>query len=206
MTPWFDQPVETIAALPAFMLPLIVFASAALEYVIPPYWGDTLILVGFYLAGEGAVSMATVFLAALAGSCVGALISYQLGYRFGLAMTRWVTFERQRRKLESLQEMLAQAGERALAVNRFVPVIRGLFLYGAGATGLRFKQSMLYAGLSNLAWTALLMAVGVLTAGAWDQLMGNFQYYSRLIGGGLLGLAGLWCLGTLWRGRTGSLG
>jgi len=45
---WIDDPVALVASWPAFALPLFVFASAALEYIFPPYWGDMSVLLGFF--------------------------------------------------------------------------------------------------------------------------------------------------------------
>ena len=204
--PWLDSlalanPAEILAAWPVFLLPLIILVSALLEYVIPPYWGDSAILLGFFVAGQGIASPAVLFAAAFLGSCLGALGSFLLGRRFGLVMTRWLSQKRRSRALGSLDDFLERFGEKALIFNRFIPVVRGLFLYGAGAARLRIKESMFYAALSNLAWTSLLMGVGLLTAGSWEQLVESFRQYSRLSGLVAFVLLGFWFLLVQWRAR-----
>ena len=79
---WLDDPVAAATALPALALPLFVFGSALLEYLFPPYWGDTFVLLGFFLAGQGVAPPTVIFVAALAGSTLGSLATYQLGQRY----------------------------------------------------------------------------------------------------------------------------
>jgi len=180
---WLDDPVTAALALPAFVLPLIVLVSAMLEYVFPPYWGDTFMLLGFFLAGQGAVSPLLILAAALVGSTLGAAVAYGLGRRFGMAAIRKVVFRQRRfRSRQGIRNILRRLGERVLVANRFLPVIRGLMLYAAGAMRLRFGSSMVYCGLSNLAWVVTLMGVGLLTAGSWEQIQVSFRESNRLIG------------------------
>ena len=41
----FSDPIAFLAAHPGLLL-LVVFDAAAIEYVFPPFWGDTLMLAG----------------------------------------------------------------------------------------------------------------------------------------------------------------
>ena len=70
------------------LVALLVFAAALLEYVFPPFWGDTIILVGCFLAGVGRAESWQVFTGMLLGSILGALTAYGLGLRFGEASLR----------------------------------------------------------------------------------------------------------------------
>ncbi len=195
---WLDDPVTAALALPAFVLPLFILVSAMLEYVFPPYWGDSFMLLGFFLAGQGAASPLLILAAALAGSTLGAAIAYVLGRRFGMAAVRRAIF-RQRRSRFGIRKFLLRFGEKVLVANRFLPVIRGLMLYGAGAMRLRFAPTMVYSALSNLAWVVTLMGVGLLTAGSWEQIQVSFRQYNRLIGiVAAVAVAG-WLALLLWR-------
>ncbi|MCP4655108.1 MAG: hypothetical protein GY856_06770 [bacterium] len=199
---WLDDPVTAALALPAFVLPLFILVSAMLEYVFPPYWGDSFVLLGFFLAGQGAVPPLLILVAALAGSTLGAAIAYALGRRFGMAAVRRVVFRQRRfRSRFGIRKFLLRFGEKVLVANRFLPVIRGLMLYGAGAMRLRFAPTMVYSALSNLAWVVTLMGVGLLTAGSWEQILESFRQYNRLIGiAAAVAVAG-WLAFLLWRHR-----
>lgn len=202
---FFDDPVTAVAALPPLVVPLVIFLSGALEYIFPPYWGDTLILVGFFLAGQGAASPVQVFAAAVIGGLAGSVVAFHLGRRYGMQIARRLTFQRKptgtRARIRRLYERF---GERVLVFNRFLPVIRGMLLYGAGAMGLRLRPVLAYSTVGNLAWVALLMAVGLLTGGTWDEIQATFRQYSRglgLVAGGIVAAWLAWVLWRAWRRR-----
>ncbi len=199
---WLDDPVAAAAALPTLVLPLFVFGSALLEYLFPPYWGDTFVLLGFFLAGQGAVPAAIIFAAALAGSVLGSLAAYQLGRRYGMAVTeRLVPSRRRPPSRRRLQSLFRRFGERLLLVNRFLPVIRGVMLYGAGALRLPLRRVVFYCTLSNLAFISLLMWAGLLTAGSWSEIQAAFRQSNRWLGGAALAAVGIWLAVTWWRRR-----
>ncbi|MCP3958497.1 MAG: DedA family protein [bacterium] len=198
---WFDDPVAAALALPPLVLPLFVFASALIEYVFPPYWGDTFMLVGFFLAGQGAMSPPVAFAAAFSGSVVGSIVAYQLGRRYGLALVRRVSARRQQVSRGRLRDLFRRFGKKLLMVNRFLPVVRGFLLYGAGALKLPFRPVILYCTVSNLLFVGLLMSLGLWTAGSWTEIQESFQHSNRLIGGAVLAAVAAWAAVTLWRLR-----
>ncbi len=189
----FDDPVATVAALPVFLVPLVVLLSSMLEYVFPPYWGDTLILVGFFLAGQGVISWVAIFIAATVGALLGALIAYVLGKRYGLRAVRRFGRRRGRnRSRERVQELFRRYGEPILLLNRFLPVVRGLMLYAAGAMELRLRPVMIYSSIGSVAWVALMMAVGLAAGGTWEQLQATFAQSSRVLGLVALAVFSIW--------------
>lgn len=201
-----DDPVTAVAALPALalVLPLFVLVSGVLEYVFPPYWGDMFMLLGFFLTGQPSIPVSpwTVYLAAFVGSCLGAALAYTLGQHYGLRVARRVVPWRPTGSRERIRQMLSRFGERFLLFNRFVPIIRGLLLYGAGAMRLRFADSMLYSALSNLVWVAILMGFGLLTAGSWDEILATFREVHRVLGA-IAGVAVVgWIVFVVWRLRV----
>ncbi|MEM6797146.1 MAG: VTT domain-containing protein, partial [Acidobacteriota bacterium] len=168
---------------------LLVFLSAWLEFVFPPYFGDSIMLFGFFLAGQGAVPAVEVFVAAAAGSILGSVLAFALGYRYGSValdkLSRWR--RRGQGPPESLQRLLQQNGEAILLVNRFLPFLRNFMLYGAGAMRLRFVPAMVANALSVLAFVSFLMALGLMAAGSFEELRDSFR---QLYGwGGALALA-----------------
>ncbi len=199
---WLDDPVAAAVALPPLLLALFVFGSALLEYLFPPYWGDTFVLLGFFLAGQGAVPPAAVFAAAMAGSVLGSIAAYQLGRRYGMAVTRRLTSRRrQPADRRSLQSLFQRFGEKLLLVNRFLPVIRGVMLYSAGALRLPRRPVFIYCTLSNLAFVSLLMWAGLWTAGSWLEIQAAFRQSNRWLGVAALVAAGAWFVLAWWRRR-----
>ena len=199
---WFDDPVAAALTLPPLVLPLFVFGSAFLEYVFPPYWGDTFVLLGFFLAGQGAISPAVVFTAAMLGSILGSIAAYQLGRKYGLRIVR--RFMLRRKPAHSRQRigsLFQRFGEKLLIANRFLPVVRGILLYGAGALELRFRPVIFFCTLSNLAFVGLLMALGLWTAESWPEIQAGFRHSNQLIGAIAAALVILWGIHLTWRLR-----
>jgi membrane protein DedA with SNARE-associated domain len=159
-----------------------IAVAAALEYLFPPVPGDTVILLGFFLAGRGHLPWAGVVAAALLGGLVGVEAAYRIGSRLG----RSYFFLRRSRiaaaKLPRLERYLARYGGRLLLVNRFLPVLRGLFLYAAGTARLPWASTFLCANASNLAWVLLLAWVGHRFGASWERLEGVFKAYSSILG------------------------
>lgn len=199
--PWLEDPTTAAMALHPLALPLFVLVSAFLEYVFPPYWGDTFLLLGFFLAGQGAVSTPWVFAAALAGSILGSMAAFGLGRRYGLALVRRISVRRPGKSRRRTQELFQRFGERVLMVNRFLPVIRGVMLYGAGALRMRFWPSIAYCAVSNLLFVALLLWLGLLAAGSWQELLATARRANLWLGLAATAAVAAWLVVFLMRAR-----
>lgn len=181
---WLDDPIALAMSLPPLALPVFVFVSAMLEYIFPPYLGDMFVLFGFFLAGQGATSPWLLFALAVLGSSLGAGVAYYLGSKYGLAVIRKV-FSRRRKlvRQESIDEIFARFDERILTANRFLPFLRGFMLYAAGAFRFRFWHAVFFAALSNLAFMGLMLWVGLVTSGSWEQIRAAARQYNLMTAG-----------------------
>lgn len=178
------------------LVALLVFAAAAIEYVFPPFWGDTIMLTGCFLVGIDRVDPAPVFAAALLGSVVGALSAYGIGMRFGAASLRLVSRSPRAQRLHArAQGWQAAHGARILAVNRFLPGVRAFSLPLAGISRMPLRTVFLWSTVSNVAYCSLLLGLGlVVGAGSADiaEMEGRFRAASLFAAGlALLLVAGL---------------
>ncbi len=158
------------------VLTLIVFVSAWLEFVFPPFFGDSMMLFGFFLAGQGVASPTEVFIAAVAGSVLGSAVAFLVGERYGPAILGHLSWKK--KKLEAparLRHLFERYGEPVLLVNRFIPFFRNFMIYGAGAFRLRLLPAMLANAVSVIAFVGMLMAIGLWTAGSWAEIQATFQ-------------------------------
>jgi membrane protein DedA with SNARE-associated domain len=155
---------------------LLVFLLAWLEYVFPPVPGDSTMLFGFFLAGSGALSFPAVVLAALSGSVLGALTAYRLGARLGrtyfFLKSAWA-----RDELAKVERWFGRFGPRLLAVNRFIPGVRGFFLYAAGIGRMEARGVVIYSSLSNALWVAVLAWGGTGLGSSWEEVRLVFRRY-----------------------------
>lgn len=146
--------------IPAVALSLL-FVSALVEYLFPPYPGDTLVLGGFLLAGHGSLSLPWTFAVTILGSIAGAMLAFWIGERFGDGYFLLRKSRRARTRLGRLRIAFDRYGPRLLLINRFLPGLRGLFLYLAGMNRMKRRDVFLYSTMSNFLWIGLIAAVGL---------------------------------------------
>src|SRR5262245_64255140 len=116
-------------------------------------------LLACFLAGTGVLPPIATVLACFSGSVLGALTAYAAGARLGRSYfflrSSWARME-----LERLERWLVRFGPRLLAANRFLPGIRGVFLYGAGIGRLPLRPVLIYSTISNALWVAFIAWAG----------------------------------------------
>lgn len=162
----------------------LVLLLAWLEYVFPPVPGDSTMLFACFLAGTGALSFPAVVAICLLGSVSGALTAYAFGARFGRSYfflrSGWA-----RGELDRIAGGYRQYGTRLLAINRFLPGVRGVFLYAAGIGRLGWRPVLVYSTISNLCWVALIAWAGSALGTSWAEVQVHFRRYVWAIGIGL---------------------
>jgi membrane protein DedA with SNARE-associated domain len=165
---------------------LVLGLAAAVEYVVPPFPGDTITLLGGVYAVRGEHPWPLVFLVVVAGSVVGAFINYQVG--------RWLVgrFERKpgdvffgisHARLEAVQSQMRHKGPWLLLANRFIPGVRGLIFVAAGAAHMPRSNALMLGALSAMAHTGLVLALGAAVGGNLERLEAlMWQYQWAVLG------------------------
>jgi len=162
--------------------PAILFLGSLVEYVFPPFPGDTLVVLGAWYAVNGKISWPLAFVAVTAGAVVGAWIDYRVGVALGAALERGakrrgpITLEHVRQ----VEAGYARWGEWFLLANRFLPGIRAFLFVGAGAARLPLGKVLLWGGISAAAWNALLLLVGAYLASNLSELVDWLERYTAL--------------------------
>ena len=192
--------LEAIAALQAAEGPLAYLALAAaalVEYVVPPFPGDTVALAGVFLAATAGWSPLYVHLALTGGSIVGGLMAWSFGRWLAAHQERWPRLLRGPRADSALTEVrrrFDRHGPAYLALNRFLPALRAFFFVGAGLAGMRPWPVVVWGGLSAALWNGLLLGFGYLIGRNWERLMGAYRAYALAALGVVVGGALLWGL------------
>jgi membrane protein DedA with SNARE-associated domain len=173
--------------------PAILFLGSLVEYVFPPFPGDTLVVLGAWYAVNGKISWPFAFAAVTAGAVVGAWIDYRIGVALGAALERGamrrgpVTLEHVRQ----VEAGYARWGAWFLLANRFLPGIRAFLFVGAGAARLPVGKVLLWGGISAAAWNALLLLVGAYLARNLSELVDWLERYTMLAWMGMAVVAAL---------------
>ncbi len=178
-----EQSVASLVAHGQWWALPILAGAAAIEYLFPPFPGDTVTLAGAVLARVGDWSVPLVFATLLIGNLSGAMLDYLVGRRL-LEPERLLRHRRLAGQEAALNKVLVgfrRYGPALLVVNRFLPGIRALFLVAAGMAGLKPLPVFLYAGLSAALWTALLLAAGFLVGDNLPLLETLFSRYFQMV-------------------------
>jgi membrane protein DedA with SNARE-associated domain len=165
--------VERLDSLIAAVGPLgylVLGLSALLEYVVPPFPGDTVVLLGGVYAVRGQKPWALVLAVVTLGSVLGAAVDYYLGLRLARRMERQPQFGLRHPHLARLQERMRRRGMLLIAFNRFMPGVRPLLFVAAGGAGMPFRRVMAWGAFSAALWNSLIMAVGYALGGNAERL------------------------------------
>jgi membrane protein DedA with SNARE-associated domain len=176
--------LETLRSLhPGLVLPGLFLASLV-EYLIPPFPGDTVTLAAAVIYAQAPFLLLLAFLVCTVGSVLGAMLVLLAG----IGMGRHV-HPKHAGALETLLAGFKRFGAPLLLANRFFPGIRPVFFLAAGLAGISKGRTLLFAALGATAWNALLFFIGVKLGGNLPALAAataQLSAWGRLL---LVGLA-----------------
>ncbi|MCK9462477.1 MAG: DedA family protein [Proteobacteria bacterium] len=158
-------------------------AASLVEYVFPPFPGDTVTLFGAFLAATARWRVATVLAAVTFGSLAGAAIDFAIGRRLVSRPLEELT-PRRRRLRERLAPIVARFerhGAAYLAVNRFLPGVRALIFVAAGAARLPLGRVLAFGAVSALLWNGLLIGAGFAVGENWEALLELLRRYTMAV-------------------------
>ena len=168
----------------------------AAEALFPPVPGEVLLpFAGVSAAAQGQNVMVPI-LWTTTGSVLGGLGVYAVGRALGLERTRRLV-----RRLPLLEDkdvdtavrFFARFGFPAVAIARFVPMVRTFISVPAGIERMPVAWFALATGLGSGVWNAAFVVAGYLFGTAGGETLEAFvRIYSTVVGGiGILALLGL---------------
>ncbi len=166
---------------------LVLGGSSAIEYVVPPFPGDTIALFGTFLAATAGFHVLFVYLALNAGALVGGMTVYGIGRWIGEDQARRMPWflrgRRSRAAIEATIRGFERHGALYLSINRFVPALRSFFFLAAGIAGLRAWKVALFGTLSAMAWNAILLGLGWEAGANFERLRAWVETYTYAAAG-----------------------
>lgn len=202
-----DEAVRALLDQHEWVALVALLLSSMIEYVFPPFPGDTVTLAGAVLVTAFGWAFLPVFTAVTVGSIAGSAIAFAAGqwlWRRGfLSPTDGSHGNEARGTIQRLVTRFERHGEAYLVVNRFLPGIRALFFVAAGLAHMRLGRVMLFSAISATLWNLAIMALGLAIgtnlrriediARSWSLVM------SLIIGAVVLFLVARWALRRLRR-------
>src|SRR5208283_2006144 len=156
---------------------LAIFAIVGLESAGIPMPGETALVAGAILAGEGKLNLYGVIAAAAAGAIIGDNCGYWVGREFGFPLAyrfgRYVRLDERRLKLG--QYLFLRHGGKIVFFGRFVAVLRAFAAFLAGVNRYNWEEFFLFNAAGGIVWASI-FGFG----GFW--LGRAFEHYARPVG------------------------
>jgi membrane protein DedA with SNARE-associated domain len=172
LTGWVASVIESLGEVGVGLL-------VALENLIPPIPSEIVLSMAGFLASEGRVGLVLVFLAATAGSVLGAVALYWLGRGLGEErLYHWldkiplVDAE----DLTKADRWFEKHEKSAVLLGRCAPVVRSLVSIPAGANKMPVGLFLLFTAIGSGVWNALFIGGGY-ALGSRFQDMEKYSHY-----------------------------
>jgi membrane protein DedA with SNARE-associated domain len=148
-----------------------------LENLIPPIPSEVILPLAGFRTRTGTLDLPSVWLAATAGSVLGALLLHGLGAWLGydrlhrLAGHRWFVLASQK-DLERGRDVFERHGGKMVLVARCIPFLRSVVSIPAGIAGMPVLRFTLLTALGSGVWNAVFLGLGWLLGENWGQVQG----------------------------------
>ncbi|HLX98054.1 MAG TPA: DedA family protein [Roseiarcus sp.] len=166
--------LQHVLATYGYFAVLVVVGMESLGVPIP---GETALVAGAILAGEGKLNIYGVIAAAAAGATIGGLCGYWIGREFGFPIAyrygRYVSLNERRLKLG--QYLFLKHGGKIVFFGRFVALLRAFASFLAGVNRYNWEKFFLFNAAGAIVWASIF--------GAGGDLLGHaFERYARPVG------------------------
>jgi membrane protein DedA with SNARE-associated domain len=139
-----------------------IFSVLMLGIFGVPFPDESLLTFSGYLASKGHLHISLTILVAFIGSSIGITVNYVVGRTLGFAAIKkyghrvHLTPE----KMDKVRDWFDWLGKWFLPVSYFIPGVRHVAPFIAGASKLRFKVFALFAFTGGLLWTLTFTLMG----------------------------------------------
>ncbi len=166
-------------------LAYVVLGLASLvEYVFPPFPGDTITVFGVVLAAGAGYSVAGVYGVLNLGALIGGMAAYGVGRaihaRRWTGTPRFLRTQQVRHAIDTALARFERRGAAYLVLNRFLPALRSVFFVAAGMARLPAWKVAVYGTLSAALWNGLLLVAGWAVGANYERLASLLRTYSVL--------------------------
>ena len=177
LTGWVASVIESLGEVGVGLL-------VALENIVPPIPSEIVLSLSGYLANEGRINVVLVWIAATAGSVIGALALYGLGYALGEdRLKRWLDKIPlvDADDLNTADRWFERHAKGAVLFGRCAPVVRSLVSIPAGANHMRLGLFTLLTAIGSGVWNLIFVGGGYALGSRYGQLEQYSNYFDYAI-------------------------
>lgn len=183
--------------------------AALIEYVFPPFPGDTIVVLGGAWCAGGERSLLLAHLVLTLGSVLGMAVTWRVGNalaeRIRLAPEGSRLVGLKVGQIRKAQALMRTRSTWVLLANRFLPSFRSVLFVAAGASDVPLWRTLIFGTISAAAFNALLLGVGVALGDNAERIAAFLKSFRYLSIGVVAVLALLFLARFLWLRRRAAL-
>jgi membrane protein DedA with SNARE-associated domain len=178
----FETILTQISDLTPFWIYITIFFFAYLENLFPPSPSDLIVVIGGSLVVTGSLNIIPTFLFATAGSLLGFLSAFLIGWQFDKKIIhsgklKFINIE----SVEKVERAFSKYGYYLIIANRFLPGTRAVISFFAGMSRLNVNKTTVLSLGSAALWNAFLIYLGITFGKNVDVIDGYLNTYSNII-------------------------
>lgn len=159
---------------------------------------DISLILGGFLAHQGAVDLAYMIVVGFVGILVGDSLIFFAGRRLGTqALNRFGFLSRivTPCKRSQVERLFVKHGEKIVMLARFLPGVRAVTYFTAGSAGMSYARFLVFDGIAAMASAPLFVLLGFRFGGELEVLVGKVkQCQVGLLGFLAVGLVVTWVI------------
>ncbi len=151
--------IEQYGTLTYVLLFLIIFCETGL--VVTPFLpGDSLIFAAGAFAASGQLHLAILFVLLLCAAIGGNMVNYAIGRALGEAVFNDRRRVLRKEYLDRTHAFYEKYGAKTIVLSRFVPIVRTVAPFVAGAGTMNMKTFVIYNAIGGVMWVSLCLFSG----------------------------------------------
>ncbi len=169
------QLIDQYNTLIYFILFLVVFVETGFV-IMPLLPGDSMLFaIGVIAATTGKLSLIIIFPLLILAALLGDNLNYFVGHKFGVLIKekKKILFLK-REYIEKTEDFFEKNGGKAVIMARFVPIVRTIAPFVAGAGSMKYRSYIINCILGAILWVGGITLLGYFL-GQFDIVKNNFE-------------------------------
>ncbi|MGG1659912.1 DedA family protein [Brevibacillus sp. NRS-1366] len=163
-----------------------IFLMMALENIFPPIPSEVILTFGGFMTTQSALTIPGVIISATAGSIVGAILLYGIGYYVDIhkiekIVDRWGHLLRiKKTDIHKANVWFDKYGYWTILICRMIPLVRSLISLPAGMTKMNLWLFLLFSTIGTFIWNIALVWIGAILGQSWHDILYFMDVYSTI--------------------------
>ncbi len=169
------QLIDQYNTLIYFILFLVVFVETGFV-IMPLLPGDSMLFaIGVIAATTGKLSLFIIIPLLILAALLGDNLNYFVGHKFGVLIKekKKILFLK-REYIEKTEDFFEKNGGKAVIMARFVPIVRTIAPFVAGAGSMKYRSYIINCILGAILWVGGITLLGYFL-GQFDIVKNNFE-------------------------------